>query len=176
MSKILLSNGPLSIVIPHISDTAIQAAVRIAHDLDMYHKLSAEILTASEALSRLDSGTLGTGNIVTIGGSDNTFTRHILDTSPTSFRLLNNTLAFRERILQKGVSSIFLHPHPTSASSLILVMYSADEEGLERLMRLFPVRTGVTAPDWMILGRNTDKFGAGGVDGAGCVASLPILN
>lgn len=38
---------------------------------------------------------------------------------------------------------------------------------LERAARLFPVRTGITAPSWVILEPTTDELGAAGVSGAG---------
>ena len=42
-----------------------------------------------------------------------------------------------------------------------------DKDGLERASRLFPIRTGVAVPDWIIVGDKMDNFGAGGVKGAG---------
>ncbi|KAI0698480.1 hypothetical protein BC835DRAFT_1268955 [Cytidiella melzeri] len=169
MSKILSSNGPIMLVIPHKSEQHVNTAVRLAHDLDVYHKLFAEIMDAPEALTRLDSGSLGEANIVVIGGPENSFTRRILHESPTPFKLVEDSLTLRDRPLAKGTSSAFLHPHPASKSSLslVLVLYSTDDEGMERLLRLFPIRTGVPVPDWIVLGQSADWVGAAGVEGAG---------
>lgn len=48
-------------------------------------------------------------------------------------------------------------------------MLSTDDSGLERVARLFPIRTGVTVPDWLIIDSHSDTLGAGAVAGAGSV-------
>ncbi len=170
VSRILSSTGPIVIVIPSEDDEYyVHAALRLAHDLDVYHKLSVEVIDASEALKRIDAGTLGTGNVVTIGDSRNAFTQQILEESSTPFTIANGLLNFRGKPLPEGASSAFLHPHPVSASSLVLVLYSGDTTGTERLLRLFPIRTGITVPDWIIIGDKSDSTGAAGVEGAGYV-------
>jgi hypothetical protein len=42
-----------------------------------------------------------------------------------------------------------------------------DDSGLEKVLRLFPIRTGVTVPDWVVIGPQADAMGAAGVVGAG---------
>ena len=42
-----------------------------------------------------------------------------------------------------------------------------DNSGIERAARLFPIRTGVAVPDWLLVGTEADDVGAGGVMGAG---------
>jgi len=49
---------------------------------------------------------------------------------------------------------------------MLLILYH-DAAGLERAGRLFPYRTGVAAPDWVVLSERTDVIGAAGVDAAG---------
>lgn len=49
---------------------------------------------------------------------------------------------------------------------MLLILYY-DVSGLERAGRLFPFRTGVAAPDWVVLSERTDLIGAAGVDAAG---------
>ncbi|KAI0085425.1 hypothetical protein BDY19DRAFT_896611 [Irpex rosettiformis] len=168
ISRILSSNGPLLFVIPDEDNQYYaHAAIRLAHDLDVFHKLSAEILNDAEASKRLEKGTLGTGNIVTIGNSGNVFTKRILSHGSTHFKLSNGSLTFHDKSIAKDVSSAFLHPHPVSTSSLLLVLYSDDKGGTEKLLRLFPIRTGVTVPDWIMIGQKADSIGAAGVEGAG---------
>lgn len=48
-------------------------------------------------------------------------------------------------------------------------MASTDDEGLERIIRLFPLRTGVAVPDWVITGPASDTMAGGGLLGAGSV-------
>lgn len=55
------------------------------------------------------------------------------------------------------------HPHVGKA----LVLTGTDEEGIERAGRLLPVRTGVPVPEWIVVGKDADRFGAGGVVAAG---------
>ena len=49
----------------------------------------------------------------------------------------------------------------------MLFMISSDIPGLERLARLFPIRTGVAAPSWMVLNDDCERIGAAGISGAG---------
>ena len=49
----------------------------------------------------------------------------------------------------------------------MLFIVHNDKDGLERALRLFPIRTGVAVPDWIVVGGKMDNFGAGGVKGAG---------
>lgn len=170
-SKILSSSGPFTLVVPHRSIDSAQPAIRMAHDLDVYHKLDAEIIDSSEAIDRLDKGALGQGNIVTIGGVNNNFTCQLLEKGATPFSLSSEGLLLHGRPISQDTASLFLQPHPTFKSSLVLVMHANEEQGLERLLRLFPLRTGISIPDWVLLGRSADAFGAGGIEGAGYVLS-----
>jgi len=62
---------------------------------------------------------------------------------------------------------IITHPHPCKQDSFMLLILYHDASGLERAGRLFPFRTGVATPDWVVLGERTDEIGAAGVDAAG---------
>ena len=65
---------------------------------------------------------------------------------------------------------IFTHPHPSfsvSVSCFMLMMLYHDGQLLERAARLFPFRTGIMAPDWVVVGDRMDAFGAAGIDAAG---------
>ncbi|CAG8719794.1 5679_t:CDS:2 [Acaulospora colombiana] len=46
-------------------------------------------------------------------------------------------------------------------------MAFTDEDGLERIFRLFPLRTGIMIPEWIVTGPKADLLGAGGLLGAG---------
>lgn len=60
-----------------------------------------------------------------------------------------------------GIGAIYLHP--LERGRLALIVCGTDEEGLERAARLFPYRTGVGQPDWIIVG---PKMGVDGMQGA----------
>jgi len=49
----------------------------------------------------------------------------------------------------------------------MLMMLYHDGQSLERAARLFPFRTGIMAPDWVVVGDRMDAFGAAGIDAAG---------
>jgi hypothetical protein len=53
------------------------------------------------------------------------------------------------------------------SSNMVLFLQSTDTEGLERALRLFPIRTGVTVPDWLVVDGRADRIGAAGTEGAG---------
>ncbi|KAI0048234.1 hypothetical protein FA95DRAFT_1540157 [Auriscalpium vulgare] len=174
LSSVLDSRGAFTIVVPDTGDRELAIAQRLALDLDVFHRLDAEILPESTALRLLDEDQLNNGTLVVISLPHNRFTRRCLTEAMggTSFRIVDGTqgfaLQFRgSKLLDPGQGAIFLHPHPTSALSSALFLVGNDEEGLERLARLFPIRTGVSVPDWLIIGRAADTVGAAGVEGAG---------
>lgn len=67
------------------------------------------------------------------------------------------------------IGSIFLHPHPVheNPDGLVLFILSNKHESLEQLARLFPIRTGVAGPSWVVTSSLLDQIGAGGVRGTG---------
>ena len=155
-------------MIPHWSDTLrLRGALRLAHSLDVYHKLDARIVDAQEAARLSASGLLADNNIVAIGGLDSTFMRDTLSLKKTSFHVRSDALYLDNRPLDRTSSALFLHPHPITPGALMLFIFVQDDAGLERALRLFPIRTGVTVPDWIVLGSDADSMGTGGVLAAG---------
>jgi len=61
---------------------------------------------------------------------------------------------------------MFLHQHPIYRQANMLFILG-DDSGVERVTRLFPMRTGVTVPDWLVVSADADDVGAGGITGAG---------
>ncbi|CAG8515817.1 2966_t:CDS:10 [Funneliformis caledonium] len=64
-----------------------------------------------------------------------------------------------------GTGILFLHPYKFSQLSLIIS--GTDLSGLDQIAKLFPKRTGVPIPDWIITGSETKWKGVGGLLGAG---------
>lgn len=62
---------------------------------------------------------------------------------------------------------IFLYKHPTHPDAKTLFLSADDEVGMENVLRLFPIRTGVFGPDWMVVSPDAAMLGAAGVIGAG---------
>lgn len=171
MSNILNTKEPITLIIPDKPPSrTFHAALRIAHDLNLYHKLDAQIIDDAEATQRLESGTLSEGNIVVLGNLQGQFSQNTLHQKKTAFEMQNNILYLRRRpIIQESTGALFLHPHPTMPSSLMLFVFGTDDGGLEKSARLFPVRTGITLPDWLVIGQAADSTGTGGVSAAGLV-------
>lgn len=93
LASILNSPGPLTLVVPTliIPSRALSVATRLARDLDLYHKLDAEIISDSEAEQRLVDGMLGKGNIVFIGlTGEGEFARRVLREGNTPFAMKDN--------------------------------------------------------------------------------------
>lgn len=164
LSAILTSSGPLQIVIPAHDPRHLSAATRLAHSLDVYHKIDASILEAKEVqdLSRLSAA-----NVVLITDGNDGLLAELLAGGGTPFTFEDGTLVVRGRVVKQSEAAVFLHTHPTRPEGLMLVIYADNETALERALRLFPVRTGITVPDWVIVSPEADKTGAGGVVGAG---------
>ncbi|KAJ7090213.1 hypothetical protein B0H15DRAFT_779111 [Mycena belliarum] len=140
-------------------------ALRIAHDLNAYHRLDAEIVPDYGGARDLQDCV---GNILIIGDAGSPFLPDLLNSSKTPFQMEHKRLMLRDTTLdESGLGILFLHPHPENMSGRMLFLLSTDASGLERAGRLFPIRTGVTVPDWLITSNRADQTGAGGVIGAG---------
>ncbi|CDO76522.1 hypothetical protein BN946_scf184750.g2 [Trametes cinnabarina] len=167
IAKVLDSARAITIVIPaKKASQELSAALRLAHNLDVYLKLDADIIVDEEAVQKLAESSLGSGNIIVLGLGH--FAQALLRQQKTAFGLTHGVLTLKGRLLDKpNMATLFLHPHPEHASSVILFMHGVDSAGLERALRVFPIRTGVTVPDWIVLGGQADERGTAGVEGAG---------
>ncbi|KAJ7168119.1 hypothetical protein C8R43DRAFT_1060269 [Mycena crocata] len=156
------------VVLDKTSSRDMSLALRIAHDLNAYHRLDAEIISGYEGLRNPLKH--NTGNILIIGDTTFPFLAELLAISKVPFRMENNRLTLKETVIHEhGLGILFLHPHPHNNDGQILFLLSTDTLGLERAGRLFPIRTGVTVPDWLITSSAAEHTGAAGVIGAGCV-------
>lgn len=174
------------IVIPEGSDGHLSAAVRIAHNLLSYLRIASIIVHDREASHELGTGVYGCSNYVIMGGHRNEFGQAFLASSPApitftkdgwtlqgrsfdSAGLGESKYLARERGINETLGMAFLYRHPTCETGLSLFMDATDDAGLERVLRLFPFRTGVMMPEWVITGPEADMLGAGGFLGAGYV-------
>ncbi|KZT20258.1 hypothetical protein NEOLEDRAFT_1165105 [Neolentinus lepideus HHB14362 ss-1] len=169
ISTALSSKGPLLLAIPQSTPSrSLSIASRLAHALNLYHKLDAEIITNLEVMDRAERGTIEGATLVVIGDASMEFTRWCLARQDTPFTIENGSLRLQGRAFdQASTGAIFLHPNPNYLDSSIVFLLGHDDEGLERVARLFPIRTGVTVPDWLITGTLADSQGAAALHGAG---------
>lgn len=63
-----------------------------------------------------------------------------------------------------------MHPHPLvsqRSQAIMLFVLGNSVDALERVAKLFPLRTGVAAPSWIVTSKEADVLGAAGIYGAG---------
>jgi hypothetical protein len=97
IQNILKSSGTLQIVVPDENPShELSLALRIAYNLNSYHRLDAEIIQSSHANQRLQNATLGSGNIIVVGDIQGQFTKQILSQHRTPFRLQGMSLTLRD--------------------------------------------------------------------------------
>lgn len=89
----------------------------------------------------------------------------------TGNRIITSINVF-EVLMITYIGIMLLHPHPATPDALMMLMIGDNIAALERIGRLFPIRTGITTPSWIMVGPLTDALGAAGVTGAGQVFSL----
>ncbi|KAJ7236724.1 hypothetical protein B0H12DRAFT_124090 [Mycena haematopus] len=170
IQSFLSTDAPFHLVVLNNSGSRdVSLALRIAHDLNAYHRLDVEIILGHKSFrERLADNRGVVGNILIIGNTASPSLASMLENPQTPFRSENNVLMFKDEVLDEpGQGILFLHPHPHDANGEMLFLLSTDASGLERVGRLFPIRTGVTVPDWLITSSRADQIGAGGVLGAG---------
>ncbi|KAF7983084.1 hypothetical protein HWV62_24005 [Athelia sp. TMB] len=167
MQEILSTSAPLVLVISdEPSSHTLSLALRIAHDLNKYHKLDSEILRGSEALALAEANRLGRGNIVVLGDGSPTFSQWCLSRISSSLGTVPQEL--RNLISAPGstIGIMSLLPHPIDSAANMLWM-RGDFSAIERARRLFPLRTGVPVPDMVVIDSSMDNMGAAGILAAG---------
>jgi len=179
--SILSANGNIDIVIPSLNHSLeLSIALRIAHSLLTFHLLDAQILSASEA----EKGQAGGGNMVVVGCADSAVVKDILISGQSDWSYKSGAWALNDRrfdrpssgasgrwyagcMLNVCLAGLLFLVKKASSSNAVLFLQSTDPQGLERVLRLFPIRTGVTVPDWLVVDGRADRIGAAGTEGAG---------
>ncbi|KAG1879397.1 hypothetical protein C8R48DRAFT_752447 [Suillus tomentosus] len=162
---ILSADGIIDIVIPSLHHSSeLSAALRITHNLRTYHLLDARIVSAHEAENGLVCG----GNMVVIGCADSLLVKDLLRRSQSEWSHEGGAWILNDKKFNTPTSGLlFLVKRTSSTANTALFLQSSDAGGLERALRLFPIRTGVLVPDWLVVDEGADRIGAGGAEGAG---------
>jgi hypothetical protein len=156
MDAFLSSKGRFTIVVATDSPSYHQAvALSISRNLYQYYAADTEILS-SDDIPR------SAGNAVVLGlpknGSPVSFTGDHLVVTDAS----GNEHRYRA---VPGLGAIFLQP--LSGDRLLLSIWGVDEEGLRLAARLVPLRTGVGAPEFVVVGREMGWMGVAGTKAMG---------
>lgn len=171
---ILSADGIIDIVIPSLHRSfELSVALRIAHNLRTYHLLDARILSAHEAENGLACG----GNMVVIGCADSLLVKDLLRRSQSEWSHEGGAWVLNDKKFDNPTSGLlFLVKRTSIITNTALFLQSSDPGGLERALRLFPIRTGVLVPDWLVVDGRADRIGAGGAEGAGVWGSAGRSN
>lgn len=107
IQTILTSPMPIQIIIPQRSPSRERsAALRLAHILNVYHKLDVDIVDGDEALSNIHDGTFTPGNVIAIGDTRAPLIQHLLAEKRTPFLIDDTSLSVNGRPLtQAGLGS-----------------------------------------------------------------------
>ncbi|KAF9557681.1 hypothetical protein CPC08DRAFT_774315 [Agrocybe pediades] len=178
LQSILSTPGHLHIVIPNLADNDIlSAALRMAHVLNQYHRLEANIVGEEAALNWQHSDSWPSGNFIFVGPPSSKFAQRTLvgSDADSDIRIVNSVPYIKERRFERpdqgmqfgAVSLLFTYPHPAEQKAIALFIIYNSRDALERALRLFPYRTGIAVPDWVVVGERMDRFGVGGIEAAG---------
>jgi hypothetical protein len=86
MQTVLATAAPLLLVVPDdIPAQELSIAVRIAHDLNKYHKLDSEIIRSSEAMQRGEENHLSASNVVVINDPQSPFSQWCFNQKASAF-------------------------------------------------------------------------------------------
>ncbi|KAF8721597.1 Prolyl oligopeptidase family, partial [Rhizoctonia solani] len=152
LSSALTSAMPIALVIPAREGDYYQTiALRIAHNLYTYLKLDCTILRDSELQGRVLEGR----SVVVIGGHHNKYGMAVRS-SPLQILPDGSIVIGEKRYNINGVGALSFHKDHVYMDAL-------DLSGYERILRAFPLRTGVPGPKWMIIGPESNTKGFGGI-------------
>ncbi|KAF9228756.1 alpha/beta-hydrolase [Gyrodon lividus] len=174
LQAILSTHAPLTLLVPTLAPSPeLSAALRIAHALQLFHSLDTQIVSVREVAEA--GGDVGSGNLVVIGCAEESLVQGWLERMRSIWTYRDGAWRIDERKFERPSSAIlFLQQHPYNLRAISLFLQSTDTSGLERAVRLFPIRTGVLSPDWLVVDGRADKIGAAAVEGAGYVLFIYV--
>ena len=169
--------GPLTIVI----GTQLRAkdlhferiAKNVAQNLYLYFGAEVDIRFDYEVEDVLLSG-----NVISLGMEDeNTYVQNIRSHLKIPFPLQANKQAIyindtTKNHIYRGEGSGAIYLHPLARSRVLIIICGTDQLGLEKAAKLFPYRTGVGQPDWIVVGSKIGVQGMQGVEAMGYYSNL----
>lgn len=120
------------------------------------------------------------GNVISIGMEDESFylqdvirryhLNHPFPIKASEKVISINDTSTKHTYRSDGIGAIYLHP--LDRSRLLMIICGTDQKGLERAAKLFPYRTGVGQPDWIVVGPKMGAQGMQGVEAMGYYSNL----
>ncbi|KAG0373548.1 hypothetical protein BGX24_011557 [Mortierella sp. AD032] len=184
----VLENRVVIVIGTHFNTTTVQftktadrIAKLVAHDVYQYGRGDVEVLSDTEFLARYDDDSSATEdertNVILIGDEhQNSATKLVLrkrsseitiDTQIGTVSIQPDTDSASEGQDHHLPGTGLIMIRPWGPSNLAMVIAGLDPEGLETAARLFPKRTGLLVPDWVVTGPEMAWKGAGGILAAG---------
>lgn len=109
MQAVLATAAPISLIVADRTPSRdLSIALRMAHDLNKYHKLDSEIIRSSEVWQRCEDGSLGGGNMVIVGDSQTAFTRWCFTQQSSAFELNVRPFKLNGRPLEGSSGALYL--------------------------------------------------------------------
>jgi hypothetical protein len=104
LQHVLASCSPIVFIVPDVSQPReLSVALRIAHDLNVHHRLDAEIVLESEVLPLLGAESWSDGNIVFIGKPSSELVQSVLEDKRTPFEVTTTSgLGLKNQALDNG--------------------------------------------------------------------------
>jgi poly(3-hydroxybutyrate) depolymerase len=158
MAAILRTQGPFIIRHPGTDDTS-RVALQISRNLHQYFQADSNIISS---LSETFPGNT-TGNIFTLAVGDS-----IASQSSDEYPIyigkakcsITDHRGRKQEYGDKARGAAFVRP--AGKESLELVIWGADQEGLQQAARIVPMMTGVGQPDFVVLGESAKWRGIEG--------------
>ncbi|ORX54950.1 alpha/beta-hydrolase [Hesseltinella vesiculosa] len=178
------SSKALVLVVPSKPSTAARGqlyehlALQLAHDWHLYGHGDALIVTDDHPLITYEQVDLNAENWkpdddeddpawhVFLGiGKDNQAMMQTVSASAVNIQLGRHSVAIASNHFEDpGTGTLFMCP---GSSSLCLIVYGVDEQGLTLASQLIPRRTGMIIPEWVVINSVAKEQGLGGINSAG---------
>ncbi|KZT44181.1 hypothetical protein SISSUDRAFT_1068603 [Sistotremastrum suecicum HHB10207 ss-3] len=185
IAQILETDQVIFLVYADDSPRALSAALRLAHSLAVYLKIDSELVSDSEAVHGEATGRLGSGNLICIsiallGPFCQKQLEHAQGKEPnvaisaTSIKVhgvsFTRNGTGRPRFLIPAIAvhqsfsagALLLGPRWGSEADRVLFLWGIDVKGLEGALLLFPFRTGIPGPEWLIVDDRLGRVAAAG--------------
>ena len=173
------SPGPLTIVIGSQANASRllfeRIALNIAQNLYIYFGADVQIRLDYEMKESNIQG-----NVICLGMEDeNSYVQEVTETShltkPFPIQSQKQAITINDTSSvhtyhNDGVGIVYLYP--LEMNRLLLIICGTDEKGLETAAKLFPYRTGVGQPDWLVVGPKMGTQGMQGVEAMGYYTNL----